>query len=289
MKLFGQYLIEKGAITEENLVRALVAQLENTPPVPEIVLKENLLSIPQMSKVFQTQAKQRLGFIEAAKELGYWSEKIQNDVERALILNRRPLGEILTQQGIDITLISKLLDDFLGESENETEIETDQFTEDHALAMSLVEEISSENFSEEKPKTTEIEIPLYCEKLNINVFCDLMLMVSFGQSGMFTAAHLKEGIDVIHSLKGTARYSNLPRSEAILTGIENTLHRVLKAGIEKVGPNFIDKIEVYIKKCLDLVWLIREDLVTGLGEDESIERHGLRSLFQQIASQESTK
>ena len=36
-KYFGEFLVEKGVITKDNLVDALVDQISNTPPLCQIV------------------------------------------------------------------------------------------------------------------------------------------------------------------------------------------------------------------------------------------------------------
>lgn len=284
MKLFGKFLIEKNAITKEDLVRALLIQLQRSPSIPEIVFTEKLLSTDHIFEIFQIQSSQKLGFIEAARELGCWSVNLQESVEKILNAKRPPIGEILIQLGAtDIATISKCLDEFLGSIEvsevKEKPVETHEGIDElKEMLAEIQNELSVET-------TIESAADAYCEKFNIDYFLEVTSILSFEQTGIFSEERLREVVDLVHSLKGTARFSQLPRTEAIITGLEDNLNKILKVGVEKVNSQLISKLELHFKKYLDLLWTLREDLAQGISEDASIDQRDLKSSYQQLTGQ----
>ncbi len=116
MKLFGEYLVERKVISEEILVKALVEQIKALPGTAEVAYHKKLLSPSQMLAVLREQNERRVGFIEAAKTLNFWTEATAQQVENELASVRKPLGQILVGLGAtDLHSITHALDDFLSE------------------------------------------------------------------------------------------------------------------------------------------------------------------------------
>lgn len=299
MKLFGQFLIEKNAVSKEDLVMALVTQIERSPSVPEIVFKHNIIPFHQLYEIFQVQANQRLGFVEAARELGCWSEETQLQVEKILSDHRPPIGEILVQMGAtDLSTISRCLDEFLGSLSLETDQEVKFPSTEVVIESAITHEDSLGELSEllgqedfdttsgSSPLLVSSEVSLYCEKFDLDYFLTATSLIAFDQGGVFTNNRINEALEVFRALKGTARFSNLKRSEAIVTGMENSLNTVVRIGVEKVTPDLIKKLESYMKKYLEMLWDLREDLRTGLSEDQSLDLRNFKDSFKQLTGQE---
>lgn len=299
MKLFGQYLVDKGVISKSDLVRALIIQLENTPSITSVILENDLLTTDQLYQIFQLQADHKSGFIEAARELGCWGTKIQEQVEKILSSKRKPIGEILVKLGAtEISNISKALDEFLGElgsapvqaaaaapvpvakEENlETEV-VDILSEIEAIEETV------EAAVEESGSGLSSDVVTYCEKFSLDTFLEATSLLSFDQAGVFTSERVKEAVELLHSLKGTARFAQLVRSEAVINSMENSLNTVLKVGVEKVTPPLVIKLESHSKRNLDLLWNLREDISAGMSEAQSLESRNLVGAFRQLTGQE---
>jgi|GEM_PF-3105971 len=100
MKLFGEFLVDKGLITEDQLLEVVMQQVASAPSLPELLRKLDLLPGRDLLKVFKRQAQRGLEFRTAAQSLGLWSEELEEKVRKSLSLERKPIGEILVSQGV---------------------------------------------------------------------------------------------------------------------------------------------------------------------------------------------
>lgn len=116
MSFFGEYLVKKGLVTEEVLVKALVEQSSWSPQPQQVAFEYKLLTPSQMLAVFQEQFKNKGTFIEAAKRLGLWKDSFDLEIESRSLLERVPLGQILVKLGaLTQEQSTQALDDFLAQ------------------------------------------------------------------------------------------------------------------------------------------------------------------------------
>jgi hypothetical protein len=115
-KYFGEFLVEKGVITKDNLVDALVEQVSTTPPLCQIVFENNILDSQKLFEVFRHQQDYSSDFISSCKTLGCWSQEVQVKINACLDELRKPLGHILVSRGwIDLKKLTHMLDEFLSQ------------------------------------------------------------------------------------------------------------------------------------------------------------------------------
>jgi hypothetical protein len=115
-KYFGEFLVERGIITKDNLVDALVEQVSSTPPLCQIVFENNILDSQKLFEVFRHQQDYSSDFISSCKNLGLWSQEIQTKINSCLDELRKPLGHILVSRGwIDLKKLTHMLDEFLSQ------------------------------------------------------------------------------------------------------------------------------------------------------------------------------
>jgi hypothetical protein len=118
MKLFGEYLVEKGVVGADALAAALVEQVRRTPSVCQVVHEQRLLSTDDFLAVMARQSRDRGGFVEACRAMGHWNEAFQTRVEHAIAAVRIPLGQLLVQRGdARFEDLSRALDEFLADGE----------------------------------------------------------------------------------------------------------------------------------------------------------------------------
>lgn len=110
---FGQFLINKGLVTEADVFAALSIQAARQHQIGQIAIKEGLLTVRQTMQVLREQAGTCYFFGEMAVELGFLTEA---DVEKLLQLQQssRPrIGEILAGMGkLDAGRLGALLDEY---------------------------------------------------------------------------------------------------------------------------------------------------------------------------------
>ena len=118
-RFFGQFLLERGRITSQQLLAALEFQKSISMPIGTLALERGWLSAMQIKDIIEQQRRKTLRFEELAVQLGYLT---QAQVDELLQLqetsHRVRLGEALALKGF-ITLES--LERELKEYSKETE------------------------------------------------------------------------------------------------------------------------------------------------------------------------
>lgn len=116
MRLFGEYLVEKKIVSENQLLDALIAQIDTQASIAKISRELGLLQPHEFLAILKKQSIERISFIEAGLELKMWTREKSEHVFSAMAVDRTPLGEILVRnQVIDIVTLTKALDDFFAE------------------------------------------------------------------------------------------------------------------------------------------------------------------------------
>lgn len=194
-KTFGQYLVERGAVTGADLLDVLVAQAKAMPSVFEIVTQAKLVPPEELIGVVALQSARRTDFISACKESGHWSDALEKAVWGELERARVPLVELLVREkGVNQDEIGKLLDSYLSEVGSEPSApESSVAADEISVAVLELGELFSENVR---------------DKL------DLAYMTPEDPS--MTA----EARQTVHRLAGAARFAKLPRLQAILEEME---------------------------------------------------------------------
>lgn len=116
---FGLYLIERGEISAEQLIRAMILQVESRPPLGQLAIEEGLISAREVLSILRIQsdyAEDRFG--EIGVEMGLLTRR---DVASLLLTQsdrQPPLEQTLVQIGaIDPDRCRDLLVEFREEHE----------------------------------------------------------------------------------------------------------------------------------------------------------------------------
>ena len=112
-KFFGQFLLEKGAITREQLIDALEYQQSRVLKLGEIAVQQGYLTPEQVKFINEEQKRTDKLFGELAVELGYLT---QEQLEKLITIQKNNhifLGQILVDKGyISGQELSKYLEEF---------------------------------------------------------------------------------------------------------------------------------------------------------------------------------
>jgi hypothetical protein len=98
-KLFGEYLVEKGLVSAEQLLAALVEQIHSMPALVDIIYRRKLLSPLELLAALKYQTVHRAEFRSACEALSLWGPKLAEAIEEELLRASRPIGEILVKRG----------------------------------------------------------------------------------------------------------------------------------------------------------------------------------------------
>ncbi|MBS7456959.1 chemotaxis protein CheX [Coralloluteibacterium stylophorae] len=98
-KFLGQFLLEKGAITREQLLAALDAQQASNPLLGELAEQRGLLTATQARRINERQRAEDRRFGDIAVEMGLLDAAQVDALVAAQKAQRKLFGEILIEQG----------------------------------------------------------------------------------------------------------------------------------------------------------------------------------------------
>lgn len=95
--MFGKYLVERGVITEQQLLEALDAQRSLRPSIGRLAFELGVLDLDQVVTVMEAQAKSPLRFCALAVELGLMTPEQREALLAEQEQRRVPLGQVLAR------------------------------------------------------------------------------------------------------------------------------------------------------------------------------------------------
>ncbi len=117
-RFFGQYLVENGYITEDELADALEYQQKRIMRLGEIAVKQGYMTPEQVEKVNLAQRKTDKFFGELAVEMGFLTEEQLQKIITIQKNNHIYLGEALVEKGyLTREQLERYLEDFHAEQE----------------------------------------------------------------------------------------------------------------------------------------------------------------------------
>ena len=98
--MFGQHLLKRGLITEEQLDHALEEQRAATVSIGRLAHAHGHMSAEEVVKVLEQQVREELPFEELAVRSRFLTEEVRDRLVALHEDSRRPLGEWLVELGV---------------------------------------------------------------------------------------------------------------------------------------------------------------------------------------------
>lgn len=98
-KLFGQFLLEKGYVTREQLLKALAEQRRSTATLGDLAVATGMLTVQDVDAIYRRQHTLSEPFAAAAVNLGLLTEQQIADLLHPDSAERLLLGQILVAHG----------------------------------------------------------------------------------------------------------------------------------------------------------------------------------------------
>ena len=266
-KYFGEFLVEKGVITEENLVDALIEQLANTPPLCQVIHQKNILSSSKIFEAFRFQQDNQVEFMQACKAIGAWTQEVQDKAFNSLDDIRKPLGHILVSKGlIDLKKLTNMLDEFLSQLSMAPAaaptpipapiptpiaapvIDSEELMESYqpGILMEL-----DETFDEKKRKMVRVALSLVKDNAGSdNAICKKLMGDVF---------------KIVHGLNGLLGLLALDKLSELLTNMEQYLSVLQPKLLERSKEQLVSDTEV-LTKGIDLAWGLRTSIMNNATE-----------------------
>lgn len=122
IKFFGQYLLEKGKITRESLLKAVELQKDINVSIGTIALEKGFLTPAQINKIHQEQYRTDKKFGEIAQDFGFLTAEQLQELLDAQMSRRLYLGEALVRIGaLTLEELEESLKTYVKEQEREEE------------------------------------------------------------------------------------------------------------------------------------------------------------------------
>ena len=120
--MFGKYLVERGLLTEEQLLEALEQQRTMRPSIGRLALEHRLLDLDQVVEVIERQATSPMRFCALAVELGFLTPAQREELLVAQSEAHTPLGQVLAATGaLPIDVLEDSLERYLERGESTEE------------------------------------------------------------------------------------------------------------------------------------------------------------------------
>lgn len=117
-KFFGQYLLEKGKITSQQLVDAVERQRGVHTPLGTLAMEKGMLTAEQVKKIHEQQKKTDRRFGELAVGMGFLRQSQVNELIDEQASRKVLLGEVLASKGyITVEELERELKNFREEEE----------------------------------------------------------------------------------------------------------------------------------------------------------------------------
>lgn len=281
---FGEFIIEKGIVNQEQVLSALMKQIETVPSACEIVYKNNLLNKDQVYQAINYQSKNKMGFVEACKKLDYWNEDVEKQVVTLVNKSRPPLGQILVSDGcVDLETLTKALDEFL--SQVEAQSETAESKPHEAPSPEPVDSTPTPTSIEDAPKEAPAEAPekssdefrkldsglvedflQLFESEKIDMILEKMNQLDQGDFLEKLKENLTPVVDEVHRLKGFAQFLKLQKNVQILTESEEILADLLQTS-SPPSAETANKVKDAILAAMGIVSELKESVKQNLTEE----------------------
>lgn len=274
-KYFGEFLVEKGVISQENLVEALIDQIATTPPLCQVIFQKNILPTAKIFEAFRFQQDHQVEFMSACQSIGAWTQNVQDKTFQAIDEIRKPLGHILVNKGlIDLKKLTNMLDEFLSQL---TIIPTSQpafippaassapeVKKSSPQASSLIDlsELTEsfqpgilmeleETFDEKKKKMIRVALSLVKDNAGSDlVICKKLMMDVY---------------KIVHALNGLLGLLALDKLSEFLTSMEGYLNTLQPLLADRSTEKIIDDT-IQLTKAIEFSWALRSSILTHANE-----------------------
>lgn len=296
---FGDFLLRKEMITEEDLINALTEQLRSTPPLLSILREEKKFTNTELIQLVKMQVQSGLEIKTLLLEKSLVAEAELDSLLKIQNQKRMPLGQILIELGkISVDECQQALQEYSSQQneivlDEDGDIDLSQFDELNDVSSAAVAD-SGESLNTEPTAAMGTELdssdgasgimvsipeidfePIqefvldeYLEVLD-ELKKDEMDQTVMTWSKMRSALDLKESFRLfyreLHTLKGTVRFLRGLVSEFVIHTGEDLLAELIVLA-DQLQPNELVEIEDYYLSLNDMVWELRSSLAQNVSE-----------------------
>lgn len=296
---FGDFLISKKIITEEQLLDALVLQVEGLPSFLRILREDKLFTANEILNIVKNQCENNSDIATVLRDERKIDEKKLNELYLKQVINRKMLGRVLVElKYVDESILEKMLYEFLRDKDNvgnievlaksKQVVESTEGVEISEAALQSMRElgISVERFiSKPIDKVGNIFVEeflnTFSEKLNNKLIKLLSFLKQSLQEHSTISNYLNSIYYEITVLKGAASLGELHISFQILEKWTGLIENKLELDENKLTEWGGEVLPVLIKS-LEYLWKIREVVLSEKDEGQILSTPVMSKEFHEI-------
>lgn len=289
-RLFGDFLLERKIITQEQFTHILVAQIASQPTMSSIVLENDLLDTQSLFTTLKYQFEHRVDFMEALKKLNFWNPKLESDINAILMKKQTPIGELLLKEGhIDFKVLTDMLDEYLSHvSTDEQNVSQEAQIASESKVSTI--EAESNNVSDEEPEYQHgilMELKdAYSEKKQNAIKAALNIARENCSKDLSLCLKLTDDLyKIIDNLNEALFLFGLEKLGELLLGLKKFTNNLSKNIQNSKTQNLSQELE-FLFACCEMAWDLRcstidnatERVFLAQGSNESIFNSSLSKL-----------
>jgi|GEM_PF-5116518 len=280
-KLFGEFLVEKGVVSNELLLDALLEQLRGMQTLPEFAFRNAQLPPEAILAAFRLQQFEGIDFTQALRKAANIPPEKFTSLLESYAASRTPVGELLVKRGVPLETIIQAFDEFLNE---------------YASSPPAPAPIAAALDIAQSPPAGKLQDP--DSRLVLKEYLDLSggierrdrillqlhsLLNCSDEIPESARKELSECTKFLRLLMGGARFLRLEKSETLLREIDAALLRLSNAR-GSLRPKLAEELHDALVGAVRQVWEYQESLANN-GCESDLETGGIVSIMQKLRNE----
>ena len=221
---FGKYLLENGVVTSEQLVDAIIIQMESLPSVVKVIRKNKLLKHDEIIDLFSKSLNEGKNILELIAEMEILSQEQMSKLIEDRCSEGRGLCEVLVNEGY---ASSMMLNEYVGRY-FESQEQTNKSNDDGVLGFNVKGEfvkIFDEELLELFKKDIKGIVAAEREQFLFDIMKNMTLLATVSGMGELgrTAELIQVWLDVLERTKGV---SNKNHWIEVASGLRNMINLI---------------------------------------------------------------
>jgi len=285
---FGEFLIEKKIINEEQLLDALIFQLEHLPSFLRVLREEKIFSPEDIFRMVQAQLENNTDLITVIKNENKLDDKKLDGLYQKQALKRKMLGSVLVElKFVQQTVIEKSLHEFLRVKDTlpkkekmnpvsasapapskAAEVEISQAALDSLRELGMAEDLSV--VMPTKVVTTNIFIEEFLRKYSEKMFNKQKKLMEILNQSLMDESDISNYFNSLYRdllfLKGAAFMADLNVMASFINDFCELLEGKLMKSSEQLKEWGVISVP-NIEKCIVFLWEIRESVAQNQSDE----------------------
>jgi hypothetical protein len=257
---FGEFLVMKKVINEDQLLDALTYQIEHLPSFLRVIREEKILPTSELFRMVKVQLETNSDLIGVLRDENKIDEKQLHNIFAKQASNRKMLGEVLIELKMtDQSTVENMLYDFLRDKDNlkkikqvETAKEVTEFPKEIEMSEAALESLRELGMVIDTPATAKsAPVKTSSEPVEANIFVEEFLNVYNNKMKNKLAKLLdilkqseQDDSDIsnyfnslyreLHVLKGAAQVGDLKVTENFLAAWEKVIETLMTKKVPEI-------------------------------------------------------